>query len=164
MAECGADVVVQTGCNWIHCAGHRLAAIRAYQTRLENDYAIRFLMEGLVLMDAMQALGAKDIAVNAGYNNRQWLDGYLRVIRESALNVVHATNFVEQGFYGSEADMTAEGFVFPEALAAQSMCRVASAAPNADAILVMGMPSWATSCGATIRTHQIVEVTGDRDR
>ena len=157
LAECGADVVVQTGCNWVHCAGHSLADIRRYRSRIENQYAIRFHLEGLCLIDAMRALGATNIAVNAGYNNRTWLDGYLRILAEDGLNVVCAQNFVEQGLFASEAEMTEQGFIFSEALARESMGRIRSAAPEADAILVMGMPSWETKFGTTVRTHSLIE-------
>jgi len=40
---------------------------------------------------------------------------------------------------------------------AQSMERVLSAAPEVDAILLMGMPSWETTEETTIRTHAIVD-------
>ena len=157
LAECGVDVVAHTGCNWVHCAGHNLADIREYQSRLEDTYTVRLFMEGLSLIDAMHELGAQRIAVNAGYNNRAWLDGYLRIVAEAGLDVVHATNFVEQGLFPSEIEMTAQGFVFPESLARQSMQRVLNSAPDLDAILVMGMPSWERPAETTVRTHVVVD-------
>ena len=97
------------------------------------------------------------IAVNAGYNNRSWLDGYLKLVVEAGLDIAYAENFVDQGFFKSEVEMSAKSFIFPEVLAAQSMERALSAAPQVDAILLMGMPSWKTIEETTIRTHAIVD-------
>ena len=157
LAECGADIIIQTGCNWVHCAGHSLTDIRGYQSQVEHKYAVRLHMEGLCLIDAIRELGAQNIAVNAGYNHRTWLDGYLRIVAEDGLNVVYAANFVEQGFFASETDMAAQGFVFSHLLATQSMSRVLAAAGDVDAILVMGMPSWETTDGTTVRTHTFID-------
>lgn len=157
LAECGADVIAQAGCNWTHCSGYNLHEMREYRSKLEEIHKIRFHLEGLCLIDAMHSIGARKIAVNACYNNRCWFDGYVKLLVEDGFDIVYADNFVGQGFFDSETEMNAQSFIFPEQLASQSISSVVSEVSDVDAILLMGMPSWENGNNVTIRTHTLVD-------
>lgn len=148
LAECGVDDVAQVGCNFAHSAGHSLDDLQAYQSRLEKEYMVRLHMEAVCFIDAMAELGARRIAVLAGYNERSWLDGYLRFLAPAPLEILDAENLVEQGFFESERAMRAEGWIFDEAILPLAVQRSLERAPKAQAILIMAMPCWVTADGS----------------
>jgi hypothetical protein len=106
----------------------------------------------LCLVEACEALEVTRVALNSVYYWPDWRDGLVRFLRSADLDVVWAGNFVDQGFFASQEEVNARSWIFPGDLASRSMCRVAEAAPEAEVILVNGMPNWRGDDGLPRRT------------
>lgn len=152
MANAGADVVGQVGTNWVHCNGTTPAEILAFCARLSDAYQTPFHMAGLCLVEGLRELNVERIAVNAVYYWPDWRDGIVRFLKEAGFDVLYYGNFVDQGIYATQDDVNALTWIFPAEAAARSMTYVAEQAPDADAVVVTGMPNWRRADGLPERT------------
>ncbi len=155
MANAGADVVGQVGTNWSHAGGKTPDDIRAFCDRMGDTYQTPFHMAGMCLVEGLRELNAERIAVNAVYFWPDWRDGIVRFLKQAGFDVVYFGNFVDQGFYDTQDEVNECTWIFPGGLAAQSMTRVAESAPQADAIVVTGMPNWRDGEGIPQRTVSV---------
>ncbi|MEM6550440.1 MAG: hypothetical protein AAF713_22365 [Pseudomonadota bacterium] len=147
MANAGADAVGQVGTNWVHAGGKTPAEIRAFCERVGETYETPFHMAGYCLVEALQALGIEKAALNSVYYWPDWRDGIARFLREAGIDLVYAGNFVDQGLYPTQDVVNACIWIFPGDVIRRSMERVLEAAPDAQAVLVNGMPNFRRADG-----------------
>ena len=154
-AEClcaaGAEVIGQAGTNWVHCRGTGVTEIRAHCDYLEGKYGSPYFFDGLSIVDALLELGVERVAVNGGYARQDWKAGYRAFLESAGLDVVYHGTFVDQGLYKSQEEVEALWWVFPMEVALESMRRVAEAAPQAEAVVLTGIPNFQTDTGITRR-------------
>ena len=156
MANAGADAVGQVGTNWVHCNGTDAKDIRAYCARLSETYETWFHMAGLCLVEALEELGITRIALNSVYFWPDWRDGVARFLRSADLDLRYYGNFVDLGFYDTQQEVNDKIWIFPGELAVESVVRTAERAPDAEAIVINGMPNWRGPDGQPERTlHRV---------
>ncbi len=142
MANAGADVVGQVGTNWVHAGGKSPEDIRSFLARVSDTYATPLHMAGYCLVEALRDLGAESIALNAVYYWPDWRDGIARFLREAGFRVLYVGNFVDLGLAPTQEEINAQHWIFPGDFARRSMEIVAERAPDADAIVINGMPNF----------------------
>lgn len=142
MSNNGADVCGQVGTNWVHCQGTTPDEIRDICARISDTYETPFHMAGYCLVEALRDMNIEKIALNSVYYWPDWRDGIARFLREAGFDLVYAGNFVDQGFYETQEEVNDQTWIFPGELASRSMERVAELAPDAEAVVVNGMPNW----------------------
>ncbi|MEM7195597.1 MAG: hypothetical protein AAF402_11640 [Pseudomonadota bacterium] len=142
MSNNGVDVCGQVGTNWVHAGGKTPEEIAAFQERMADEYQTPLFMAGNCLVEALREIGAEKIALNSVYYWPDWRDGISRYLRDAGFDLVYSGNFVDQGFYATQQEVNDLVWVFPGELAQKSMQYVAEQAPNADAIVVNGMPNF----------------------
>jgi len=142
MANNGCDVVGQVGSNWVHAQGTDANDIREFTARVSETYETPFHMAGMTLVDAAQELGAEKIALNSVYYWPDWRDGLTRFLRSADLDVQYAGNFVDLGMLPTQEDCNNRHWCFPESFAVESVIRTAEAAPDAEVIVINGMPNF----------------------
>ena len=147
MANNGADVAGQVGTNWVHCNGTTPEEIRAFCARLGDACETPFHMAGYCLVEGLRALDVEKIALNSVYYRPDWRDGIARFLRQAGFDLLYCGNFVDLGFYDTQAAVDARHWIFPGELAGQSMLRIAEGAPRAEAIVVNGMPNFRRADG-----------------
>ena len=151
LAAAGAQVIGQAGTNWVHCMGTGVAEIRAHCDRLAERFGSPYFIGGLSILDGLRELGVERIAVNGGYARPQWKEGFRRFLAEGGFDVLYHGTFLDQGLYRSQAEVEAQWWIFPEAIALESMRRVAEAAPQAEAVVLTGIPSFRPREGIPLR-------------
>lgn len=157
MANNGADVVGQVGSNWVHCNGTNADDIRAFTSRISDTYETPFHMAGMTLVDAAQSLGAERIALNSVYYWPDWRDGLAGFLRSADLDVQYAGNFVDLGMLDSQQDCNDRHWCFPESFAVESVVRTAEQAPDAEIIVINGMPNFRDADGVAGRALHYIE-------
>lgn len=157
MANNGADVVGQVGSNWVHCNGTDAADIRAFTDRVSDTYQTPFHMAGMTLVDAAHALGAERIALNSVYYWSDWRDGLAGFLKSGGLDVQFAGNFVDLGMIENQEDCNARHWCFPESFAVESVVRTAERAPDAEVIVINGMPNFRNADGIAERSLHHIE-------
>lgn len=156
MSNCGADVVGQVGTNWVHANGTDVHDIRRFTAELSEKYETPFHMAGMTLVDACEANGYGRIALNSVYFWPDWRDGVVRFLRSADIDVVWAGNFVDQGWYASQAEVNDHTWIFPGELALRSMQYTLEHAPDVDAVLVNGMSNYRNADGLPERLVTLV--------
>lgn len=142
MANNGADVCGQVGTNWVHCAGTTPEEIRQFLDRVSDTYETPLHMAGYCLIEGLRELGVEKVALNSVYYWPDWRDGIARFLKEAGFDLLYYGNFVDLGFYETQDEVNAQTWIFPGEMAQRSMLRVAELAPDADAIVVNGMPNF----------------------
>ena len=157
MADNGADVVGQVGSNWVHCNGTDVDDIRTFTAKLSDQYQTAFHMAGLTLVDAAHALGAERIALNSVYYWPDWRDGLAGFLQSGGLDVAYAGNFVDLGMIDSQEECNDMHWCFPGSFAVESVVRTAERAPDAEIIVINGMPNFRDDDGLAERALHYVE-------
>lgn len=159
MANAGADAVGQVGTNWAHAGGSDAADIRALCKQLSETYETAFHMAGLCLVEALEELNISRVALNAVYYWPDWRDGVVRFLKSADLDLRYAGNFADLGFYQTQQEVNEQVWIFPGDLALESVVRTAERAPDAEAIVINGMPNWRGPDGQPERTlHRVEEL------
>lgn len=142
MANNGVDVCGQVGTNWVHCNGTTPDDIRVFCDRLSDTYETPFHMAGMCLVEGLRELNAEKIALNSVYYWPDWRDGIARFLKQAGFDLLYYGNFVDLGLYETQEEVNDQIWLFPGEMAERSMLRVAELAPEADAIVVNGMPNF----------------------
>ncbi len=142
MANNGADVCAQVGTNWVHCSGTTPDEIRGFIHRVSDTYETPFHMAGYCLVEGLHELGAEKIALNSMYYWPAWRDGIARFLTQAGFDLLYCGNFVDLGLYETQEKVNDQHWIFPGEMAERSMLRVAELAPEADAVVVNGMPNF----------------------
>ena len=140
MANNGVDVCGQVGSNWVHASGWGVEGIREYCERLSNTYETPF-SHGRLRHDRGPARHERGKGrPERGLPLARMVAGHCRVFyMKLGFDVVWAGNFVDQGWYATQADVNEQIWVFDGELARKSFEYVAEQAPNVDAYLANGM-------------------------
>ncbi len=159
MANNGADVVGQVGSNWVHCNGTDAADIRAFCDRMEETYGMPFHMAGMTLVDAVRSLDAEKVVLDSVYYWPDWRDGLAGFLRSAGLDIRYAGNFVDLGMYDTQEWVNAQRWIFPGDAAVESVVRAVEKAPDAEVVIVNGMPNWRNDDGLPERClHRLTEM------
>ncbi len=157
MSNNGADVCGQVGTNWVHCQGTTPEEIHDICARISDKYETPFHMAGYCLVEALRELNAEKIALNSVYYWSDWRDGIARFLKEAGFDLVYYGNFVDQGFYATQQEVNDLTWIFPGDLATTSTTYVAEQAPDADVIVVNGMPNFRRDDGLPQRVVSIAK-------
>jgi len=144
MANNGADVCAQVGSNWVHASGLGVHGIREFCDRLSDRHGLAFHMAGYALVEALRAMNAEKVALNAVYHWPDWWQGTVGFLKEAGFDVVWAGNFVDQGWFETQEQVNAKRWIFDGDLARKSFEFVADKAPDADVYLANGMVNFRT--------------------
>ena len=142
MANNGADVCAQVGSNWVHASGLGVEGIRDHCAMLSDRYETPFHMAGYAMVEALRDQNVEKVALNACYHDRSWYQGTVGFLQEAGFDVVWAGNFVDQGWFNTQADVDRCVWCFDESLLWDSFDYVADKAPNVDAYLINGMSNY----------------------
>lgn len=139
MAQNGADVCAQVGSNWVHASGRSVNGIADFCKKLSDRHGLAFHMAGYAMVEALRAMNVEKVALNAVYHWPDWWQGTVGFLKEAGFDILWAGNFVDQGWFSSQAEVNARRWIFDGDLAAKSFEYVADKAPDADAYLANGM-------------------------
>lgn len=135
-AEC--DLVVQVGTPFAWAGTTSEAEARARGEALEQAAGVPVIMTGLALIDALRALGARRPALACTYYDAAWRDGWAAFVARCGFEPAHVATMADQGLVQPGDTLARYGFAMSEELAQASVERTATAAPEADAIVVTG--------------------------
>ncbi|SLN72084.1 hypothetical protein ROA7450_03983 [Roseovarius albus] len=156
MSNAGADVVGQVGTNWSHAGGKTPADIRGFCDRMEDTYQVPLHMAGMSLVEALHSIGAKSIAVNGGYFWPDWREGTTRFLADGGFDIHYSGNFVDHGLMATQDEVNEATWIFPGDFAMRSFEYVAKQAPDADALVIIGMPNFRRADGLPLRPVSIL--------
>jgi maleate cis-trans isomerase len=116
--------------------GHEL------QAGIEQRVGVPFEMMGLSVPAGAVALGHNRVALATTYYGTEWVGRYTGFAQEAGLEVVGSQSFVDQGHYETDEAAFAASFDgFAPSFVADSIAAVAAEFPDAQAIVVPGIPA-----------------------
>ncbi len=156
MSNAGADVVGQVGTNWSHAGGKTPADIRAFCDSMADTYQVPLHMAGMSLVEALKSIGAQSVAVNGGYFWPDWREGTTRFLADGGFDIRYSGNFVDHGLVATQEEANEATWIFPGDFAMRSFEFVAEQAPDADALVIIGMPNFRRADGLPQRPVSIL--------
>lgn len=139
LAAAGAEVVLQLGTPF--STAHGWVGGLELQQRITDRIGVPFEMMGLSVPAGVHALGARRVVLATTYYPDAWEARYRAFATETGLEVVGSQNFVDQGRFATDDDAWEASFAgFDPAFSMASIVEAGEAHPEADAVLVPGMP------------------------
>ena len=139
LAAAGAEVVLQLGTPF--STVHGWVDGQSMQARIAAGVGIPFEMMGLSLPAGCHALGTTRVALATTYYGPEWVARYTGFAEGSGLDVAGSASFTDQGRFATHADAWAASFDgFDPAFTIESIIDVGRAFPDAEAVLVPGIP------------------------
>ncbi|MDH3500408.1 MAG: hypothetical protein OEM97_09820 [Acidimicrobiia bacterium] len=142
LAESHCDVVVQVGTNWVHCAGANHREIEATIERISADIGIPFLMAGQCIVNALNHMGARRIAVANSYYRDDWRDGINRYLTDAGFEIVASGSIMDQGIVASlDQALEIEAATlwnYPAFIVRRAIVDMYRSAPDVDAVVQTG--------------------------
>ncbi|MEM7094153.1 MAG: hypothetical protein AAF567_14205 [Actinomycetota bacterium] len=139
LADAGADVILQLGTPF--STVHGWTGGEQLRQRIEDRCGRPFEMMGLSVPAGVHAVGGSSVALATTYYGDEWVARYRAFAEEAGLRVVGAQSFTDQGHFADADTAFAAAFeLFPDALIEASLVEVAEAHPDAEVIMVPGIP------------------------
>lgn len=142
LARSHCDVVAQVGTNWVHAAGTTPDDIEEEIERISNDIGTPFLMAGQCIVDGLNRLDAKTIAVANSYYRDDWRDGINAYLSRAGFVIETSGSIMDQGIVASleeaRAIETATHWNYPAGIVRQAIISAYRAAPDVDAVVQTG--------------------------
>lgn len=139
LTDAGAEVVLQLGTPFSSVHGWEPGS--KLQQAITDRVGVPFEMMGLSVPAAVHALEATRVAVACVYYPTDYIVRYSAFLEGAGLEVVGAQNFVDQGFFPDMDTVWTQSFEgFEPALVIDSIIEVGQRYPEAEAIVVPGIP------------------------
>ena len=142
LAESHCDVVLQVGTNWVHAAGTTPPEIVEKMDRISGHIGKPFRMSGHAIVDALNRLGAKRIAVTNGYYRDDWRDGINRYLTQAGFDIATSGSLKDQGILEDLDEMMAVEAAtlwdYPPDLVRAAVVTAYEQAPDVDAVVQTG--------------------------
>ncbi len=123
---------------------------------MADKYQVPLHMAGLSLVEALHNIGAKSIAVNGGYFWPDWRKGTTRFLADGGFDILYSGNFVDHGLMATQEEVNEATWIFPGDFAMSSFEYVCEQAPEADALVIIGMPHFRRHDGLPKRPVSIM--------
>jgi maleate cis-trans isomerase len=138
LAEAGSEIIAQVGPAFAYRVGGSASGARELGRRLSAACGVPVVLNGVTVLDTLQQLGCRRVAVACPYYSPPWKHGFVQFLEQQGLVVVAAQTFVEQGLFDNQEQVTASNYGFSEDLVRTSVRRTRAAAPDAEAMLITG--------------------------
>ena len=148
LAEAGVDFIAQVGPAFAYLAGGTPAGAKQLQQHLSDACGVSVILNGVAVFDALERIGATNLAVACPYYSPDWKIEVSEYIRSSGYTIQAFQTFVEQGLFNAQEDVAARAYKFSDEEVIESVRRTSAAAQGADAIMIGG---------SGVRTHHWLE-------
>ena len=142
LAESNCDIVIQVGTNWVHAAGTTHREIAERIERISTDIGVPFLMAGQCIVDTLNHIGARRIAVANSYYRDDWRDGINRYLTEAGFEIAASGSIMDQRIVAdldeALAIEAATLWNYPDFIVHRAITEMFRQAPDVDAIVQTG--------------------------
>ena len=142
LADSKLDVIMQVGGYWALPYGPTLEASRTIEAELTEEFGVPVVLNWSAIVDALTAVGARRIAMAAGYYRPTWIDASIAFFESAGIEVVWAGDVVDVGLVTDHAEKlvieAATNWDYPDELVHGACVGAARHAPDADAVCQTG--------------------------
>ena len=138
LAEAGCELVIQDGPGFGCLIGGTPAGARAAGERISQACGVPVVLNAVAILDELERLAARRVAVAAPYYSPAWKAMFTEFLGHGGYRIEAFQTFVEQGLFPDQASVNARHYRFSEDEVRASLGRTRAAAPNAEAMIVVG--------------------------
>lgn len=138
LAEAGCELIVQDGPGFGCLIGKTPAGARAAGGRISQACGVPVVLNAVALLDELDRLGARKVAVAAPYYSPPWKEMFTEFLRQGGYSIEAFQTFVEQGLFPDQASVSARHYKFSEDEVLASLGRTRAAAAAAEAMIIVG--------------------------
>jgi maleate cis-trans isomerase len=138
LAEAGCEFIVQDGPGFGCLIGGSPAGARAAGERIGRACGVTVTLNAVALLDELDRLGARRVAVAAPYYSPEWKAMFTEFLRRGDYRIEAFGTFVEQGLFPDQAAVAARQYRFHMDEVLASLRRTRAAAPEAEVLLITG--------------------------
>jgi len=138
LAEAGCELIIQDGPGFGCLIGRTPAGAREAGERISRACGVPVVLNAAAILDELDRLGARRVAVAAPYYSPEWKAMFTEFLRQGDYRIEAFQTFVEQGLFADQASVSARHYRFSEDEVMASLSRTRSAAPAAEAMIVVG--------------------------
>jgi maleate cis-trans isomerase len=138
LAEAGCELVIQDGPGFGCLIGKTPAGAREAGERISRACGVPLVLNAVAILDELDRLGARRIAVAAPYYSPEWKAMFTEFLQHGDYRIEAFQTFVEQGLFPDQASVSARHYLFSDDEVLASLSRTRAAAPAAEAMIVVG--------------------------
>jgi maleate cis-trans isomerase len=138
LANAGCELILQDGPAFACLIGKTPAGAREAGQRISQDCGVPVVLNAVALLDELDRLGARRVAVCAPYYSPEWKAMFTAFLRAGDYGIDAFQTFVEQGLYPDQASVNARNYRFSSDEVLASLRQTRAAAPAAEALLITG--------------------------
>ena len=138
LAGAGCEVIIQVGPAFAYQIGETPAGARSLAGRLTAECGIPVILNGVAVIDRLEAAGARRVAMACPYYDSAWKDEIRAFLERAGYEVLTMQSLLDQGVYETQAQIDARHWAFPEEELITNVRMTRAAAPDAQAILIGG--------------------------
>ena len=138
LAEAGCELIIQDGPSFGCLVGGTPAGTREAGERISQACGVPVVLNVVAILDELDRLGARRIAVGAPYYSPALKSLLLDFLQQGGYRIEAFQTFVEQGLFPDQASVAARRYQFSEDEVLTSLGRTRAAAPGAEAMVVLG--------------------------
>ena len=138
LAEAGCEFIIQDGPGFGCLIGGSPEGARAAGQRISRASGVPVTLNAVALLDELDRLGARRIAVASPYYSPEWKTMFTEFLQRGEYRIEAFQTFVEQGLFPDQATVAARRYQFHRDEVLASLRRTRAAAPGAEALLITG--------------------------
>jgi maleate cis-trans isomerase len=138
LAEAGCELIIQDGPGFACLIGKTPAGAREAGARISQACGVPVVLNAVAILDALEVLGARRVAVAAPYYSPEWKTMFRTFLGQGDYRIEAFQTFVEQGLFPDQASVTARHYTFSETEVRTSLGRTRAAASDAEAMIIIG--------------------------
>jgi maleate cis-trans isomerase len=138
LAEAGSELIIEVGPAFAYLIGGDPQGAKALQQRLSDTCRVPVILNGVAVFDALDAVGAKRIAIACPYYSPAWKAKLTDYMQRTQYNVAGFATFVELSLFASQADVDARHYSFSPGEVQEAIRGALAAAPDAEAVMIGG--------------------------
>lgn len=138
LAEAGCELVIQDGPGFGCLIGQTPDGARAAGDRISKACGVPVLLNIVAILDELERLHVRHVAIAAPYYSQEWKAMLTAFLGSGPYRIEAFQTFVEQGLFPDQASVSARHYQFSEDEVLASLARTRTAAPAAEALVVVG--------------------------
>ena len=138
LAEAGSELIIEVGPAFAYLIGGDPQGAKALQQRLSKACSVPVILNGVAVFDALDAVGAKRIAIACPYYSPEWKVKLTAFMQRTQFEVAGFATFVELGLFASQTEVDARHYSFSPSEVQAAIRGTLASSPGAEAVMIGG--------------------------
>ncbi|MBC7405316.1 MAG: hypothetical protein H7252_06495 [Cytophaga sp.] len=138
LAQAGCNVIAQVGPAFSYLIGSSPTGARALAERLSAACGVPVVLNGVAVLDMLDALDVRQVAAACPYYNEVWKSMYVNFLSRGGYQVETIQSFVDQGLFENQDMVDKRQWQFSDEEVMASVRRTCAASRSAQAVLISG--------------------------